>query len=224
GISVDVEEPSAPAVTPAETDPRAIHPEGGVDDGSAAKAGSETGSGIEPSPAEEAVVEPVAVEDATLELQPSWHDQITVAVDRGQPIRLSSPHRHRLEPGSHTLAYALVTPDYRAFETIRIDLDSGETRTVPTPIPKPGFLTVQASLGSPQGLIRVAGKSLGASPLRDLKLKPGRHQLEIASHQDPSLPLSQATIDIKSSRETVVTFDLTGEREMAVRYRALESR
>jgi len=218
GGSAAIEDSPTAPVTPSETDPRGTPNPAGSEDRTSEQAP------VVPSQTEKAVVEPAPVEDATLQLQSSWHDQITVAVDGGQPVRLSRPHRHKLEPGSHTLAYSLVTSDYRAFETIRVDLEPGEERSIPNPIPRPGFLTVQASLGSPQGLIRVGGKSLGASPLRDLKLKPGRHPLEVASHQDPSLPLNEATIDIKSSRETVVTFDLTGQRAIAVRYRELESR
>ncbi len=174
------------------------------------------------SPEPEPEVAPAVLEDATVFLTQSWHDQITVAIDGGEPLRLSSTRSHRVEPGSHTFAYALVTPEYRAFETVRVNLEPGQERRIDTPIPRPGFLTVQANLGSPQGLIQMGKRSLGASPLRDLKLRPGRHKIQIASQADPSLPLSETTVDIKSSRETVVTFDLTGQRDVAIRYRDLD--
>ena len=174
------------------------------------------------SPDPEPAVAPPVLQDATVLLTRSWHDQITVAIDGGEPLRLSSTRSHKIEPGAHTFAYALVTPEYRVFETVRVNLEAGQERRIETPIPRPGFLTVQANLGSPQGLIQMGKRSLGASPLRDLKLRPGRHKLQISSHTDPSLPLSETTVDIKSSRETVVTFDLTGQREVAIRYRDLD--
>jgi serine/threonine protein kinase len=169
------------------------------------------------------VVAPV-VADATVHLEGSWHDQTTVAIDGGKALRLSTARSHKIEPGDHTFAYSLVTPEYRVFETVRLALEAGEERRLKTPIPRPGTLKVQASLGSPQGLIQVGKQTLGSSPLRDLQLRPGRHRLRISAPSDPTLPLTETTIDIKSSRETVVTFDLTGQRDVAIRYRDLDSK
>ena len=176
----------------------------------------------EPEPEQSEPPPPPVPEDATVHLSQSWHDQATVSIDGAEAIRLSSSRTHRLEPGEHKLAYALVTPEYRVFNTIRVSLEPGEERRIRTPIPRPGLLTVQANLGSPQGVIHVGKRALGSTPLRGLQLAPGRHVVKIASQIDPELPLSEATVDIKSSRETVVTFDLTGRRDLAVRYNDLD--
>jgi serine/threonine protein kinase len=181
-----------------------------------------TDSTAQGTPEPEPVAAPPVPQDATVFLTRSWHDQITVAIDGGEPLRLSSTRSYRVEPGAHSFAYALVTPDYRAFETVRVNLEPGQERRIETPIPRPGFLTIQANLGSPQGLIQIGKQTLGASPLRNLKLRPGRHKLGISSPADPNLPLSETTVDIKSSRETVVTFDLTGQRDVSIRYRDLD--
>jgi len=55
--------------------------------------------------------------------------------------------------------------------------------------------------------------------VRGFLLSPGRHPLQVYSVNDPSLPLADTAVDIRSGRETVITFDLTGQRELAVRYR-----
>ena len=81
---------------------------------------------------------------------------------------------------------------------------------------------MQPSLGSPQGLVTLDGKPIGSSPLRDLPLAPGEHELQVFATTDPTIALAKAKVEIVSARETVITFDLTGQREMAVRYRDLK--
>ena len=162
---------------------------------------------------------PPVVEKATLILDRGWHRAITVSVDGGEPENLRQAGSRQLEPGEHVVRYSLATADYSASQTLRIELDPGEERRLANPLGRPGNLSVQASLGSPQGLVRVNGRSLGPSPVRGLALAPGRHQLEVFSVNDPSTPLASSTVDIRSTRETVITFDLTGQRELSVRYR-----
>ena len=162
---------------------------------------------------------PPVIEKATLTLARGWHEGITASINGGSPLGLSQTRSRELEPGEYTIRYSLATADYQTSRTVRAQLEPGEERTLQNPIGRPGHLSVQASLGSPQGLVAVDGRSVGSSPVRGLVLSPGKHQLQVFATTDPTLPLADATVDIRSSRETVVTFDLTGKRELAFRYR-----
>ena len=177
-------------------------------------------------PASETVPEPEplpspVIEQATLVLAKGWHTGISASIDGANPVTLSRNASLILEPGEHSIRYALVTPDYRASRTLRVDLAPGEQRTLKNPISRPGHLSVQPSLGSPQGLVSIDGKPVGISPVRDLLLAPGRHELQVYATNDPTLPLAKTTVEIGSARETVITFDLTGQKDLAVRYREL---
>jgi serine/threonine protein kinase len=210
------------AVLPADKPASAVPQDAGTPnpDGNVAQAGE----GEDPAREAAAAVEPAlpAAQPATLRLARGWHGAILVSVDGGEPSRLSSTRSLTLEPGAHRLTYSLSTPDYRAMETIRVELGSGEDRTVRNPIAPPGRLTVQARLGSPQGLVGVDGKILGTSPLRGYSLSPGRHQLQVFDLASPTRSLADTRVDVRSSRETLVTFDLTGQRELAVHVRDLQ--
>jgi len=173
----------------------------------------------EPLPELEPEPPPPVIEDATLTLAKGWHNGMTVAVNGGEPMRLSRAQSLELPPGDYSLDFTLVTSDYRAIDSVRVTLGSGEEKTIRSPIARPGELSVQASLGSPQGLVRINGTTLGSSPVRAHKLAPGRHRLRVYAIHEPTLPLADTSVDIRSSRETVITFDLTGQRDLAVRYR-----
>ena len=162
---------------------------------------------------------PPVIEMATLRLAKGWHDGITATINDGESVALNRARSREVEPGDHVVRYSLVTADYSSSQTLRIQLASGEDRTLSNPIGQPGTLSVQASLGSPQGIVRVDGRSLGSSPVRGLLLSPGKHQLQVFSVNDLELPLADSTVDIRSKRETVITFDLTGQRDMSIRYR-----
>ena len=174
---------------------------------------SELQTEAEPEP-----VEPVVVE-ATLTVAASWHPDTTVAIDGGRPTNLSKSLSFDLQPGDHKAVFSLSTPDYFSRQTVRLELESGEQRTLRSPIQRPGHLTVQASLGSPQGLVAVDGQLVGSSPLRDRKLAPGSHRLELYPLEGAAVPLATTQLDIGASQETVVTFDLTGRQELSVRRR-----
>jgi serine/threonine-protein kinase len=177
------------------------------------------GSQLEPEPEPEAPPPPPVIEKATLYLGQGWHNSITAAIDSGQPIALTRTRSRQLEPGDHVVRYSLNTGEYESSQTVRVQLQAGEEKTLKNPIGRPGHLSVQASLGSPQGLVRVNGKPLGSSPVRGHLISPGRHQLQVFSVNDPDLALAEVTAEIRSGRETVITFDLTGQRDLAVRYR-----
>jgi hypothetical protein len=159
------------------------------------------------------------IEQATLAVAASWHPEMTVAVDNGRPLTLVRGRSLPLEPGHHTVVFALNTSDYSARRTQRIELSSGEQRTVSSPILRPGLLTIQASLGSPQGLIAMDGDLLGSSPLRGKKIAPGHHRLDLYPLEGSAAPVATSRLDIRASEETVVTFDLTGRQELSVRSR-----
>ena len=169
----------------------------------------------EPDPEPEA---PVVVE-ATLTIATSWHPDTTAAIDNGRSMNLSKGRSLELQPGDHTVVFSLSTPDYSARRTVRLKLEPGEQKTLRSPIQRPGQLTVQASLGSPQGLVAVDGNLVGSSPIRGQKLSPGAHRLELYSLEGATAPLATTTLDIRTSEETVVTFDLTGRQEISVRSR-----
>jgi len=170
-------------------------------------------------PVSEPAPPPPVEEKATLYLGRGWHKGITASINRGEAFPLSRNRSFELEPGDHVIRYSLVTADYNTSQAVRVRLASGEERRLDNPISRPGHLSVQASLGSPQGIVRVDGRPVGSSPLRGILLSPGRHQLQVASVNDPSTPLADTAVDIRSQRETVITFDLTGQRELAIRYR-----
>jgi hypothetical protein len=161
---------------------------------------------------------PVVVE-ATLTIATSWHPETTAAIDNGRSMNLSKGRSLELQPGDHTVVFSLSTPDYSARRTVRLKLEPGEQKTLRSPIQRPGQLTVQASLGSPQGLVAVDGNLVGSSPIRGQKLSPGSHRLELYSLEGATAPLATTTLDIRTSEETVVTFDLTGRQEISVRSR-----
>jgi len=161
---------------------------------------------------------PVVVE-ATLTVAASWHPETTVAIDNGRSMKLSKSRSLELQPGDHKAVFSLSTADYSSRQTVRLKLEPGEQQTLRSPIQRPGQLTVQASLGSPQGLVAVDGNLVGSSPVRAKKLSPGSHRLELYPLEGATAPLATTTLDIRTSQETVVTFDLTGRQELSVRSR-----
>ncbi len=163
-------------------------------------------------------VEPV-VAKATVTVAASWHPDTTVTIDNGRALSLSKSHSLELQPGDHRAVFSLSTSDYSSRQTVRLTLDSGEHRTLRSPIQRPGHLTVQASLGSPQGLVAVDGELVGSSPVQARKLTPGSHRLELYPLEGASAPLATTQLDIRTRHETVVTFDLTGRQELSVRNR-----
>jgi serine/threonine protein kinase len=179
-----------------------------------APAASDLRAGPEPGP------ETPLVAEATLMVAASWHPETTVAIDNGRSMKLSKSRSLELQPGEHKAVFSLSTPDYSSKRTVRLKLESGEQHTLRSPIQRPGLLTVQASLGSPQGLVAVDGNLVGNSPIQGKKLSPGSHRLELYPLEGATASLATAQLDIRTSQETVVTFDLTGRQELSVRSRA----
>ncbi len=172
----------------------------------------------EPAPAETPAPAPPA--PATLLLPPGWSDRIRVSIDGGPEFALDSARTRRLAPGSHSLTFSLLTPRYRAIETVRVVLEPGEERRLRIPIKPPGALTVQADLGSPQGRVRVDGEELGPTPLRRHFLAAGLHRVSVYAPDRPSSPIFERPLRVLPGEETVITFDLSGRREPLVRHRS----
>ena len=175
-----------------------------------------------PEAGEPPAAAPVEVEPASLSFEGVWNPRIQLSIDGAPPVTLGSAHVLSVEPGPHSLTFSLEGERYRPTRTLTVQLAPGESKRIPVPIDPPGRLTVQAHLGSPQGLVRVDGQRLlRPTPLRGQPIKPGRHRLEIFSHDNHSTPLFQSTIDVRSAHEVIVTFDLEGSRQPHVREKAV---
>jgi hypothetical protein len=203
-------------------------PEPPVEEAPPAETADQTASEETTAPAiEEAPLVPFQQQEieptlATLVVSQSWHKAMTVSVDGGPVMSLTTPRNLELEPGSHVLMFALRTPSYRSNETVDVSLEAGEKITVKSPIAPPGSLSAQASLGSPQGVVSINGKPVGATPFQGHLLKPGSYRMTIRPASDPSAPGIETTLNVQAARETVVTFDMTGQRELQVRRRPIK--
>ena len=198
-----------------------------VDTAAADTADSPTEEVAEPIPTTQTLPDPEPVEPsepevvlpAKLVIDPGWHNAMTASIDGGTQIRLSERRSRELQPGRYSIRFSLTTPDYSDSRLVRVDLESGETHTLANPLRRPGLLSVQASLGSPQGVVHLNGRSVGLSPVRSLRLPPGAHHLQVFAVDHPSIALADQQLEVASGRETVVTFDLTGEKELSLRVR-----
>ncbi len=176
-----------------------------------------------PEPESTVVTEPgpaaaLTAESASLSFEGVWTSRIQLSVDGGEPVTLGRARVVSVEPGRHSLTFSLEGEHYRASHSLSIQVASGESKRIPVPIDPPGRLTVQAHLGSPQGLVRIGSQRLlRPTPLRGQPLKPGKHHLAIFSHQDRTAPLFESVVDIRSGHEAIVTFDLEGSRQPHVR-------
>jgi hypothetical protein len=144
---------------------------------------------------------------ATLTIGRGWSEEITVTVDGGAARRLDREQRVELAPGSHVLAFEILSADYSDSLERQVTVKAGEKRRFEVPLLRPGQLNVQAQISSPQGMIKVKGESWGQSPIRFRKLRPGTYHVEI-------LPLGEGTaigvdVDIASEVGTTVTFNLS---------------
>ena len=77
-------------------------------------------------------------------------------------------------------------------------------------------------IGSPQGVVQIDGEELGATPIRGHILEAGTYRLKILPVGNPTGSPIEASLSVQGGKETLVTFDLTGEQEMQVRRRKIE--
>ncbi len=160
---------------------------------------------------------------ASLSFDGVWHPDIRLSVDGAPPFTLGSARALPLEPGPHSLTFSIDSGGYRATHTLGVNVSAGESRRIPVPIDPPGRLTVQAHLGSPQGLVRIGSQRLlRPTPLRGQPIEPGRHHLAIFSHEDQTSPLFQSAVEVRPGHEAIVTFDLDGTRQPHVREKRVQ--
>ena len=165
--------------------------------------------------AEEAAPPPPP-QPATVRLRAAWDPRITVSVDRAKPWPLTRNRVLQLDAGEHTLTYSLVSPGYIANKTVNLRLDFGEQRTLANPIKPPGALTVQAELGSPQGIVIVDGRTVGVSPIRRRLLPPGEHWITIRNRNPESAQNVNIAHRLSSRQESILTFDLRRADEITI--------
>jgi hypothetical protein len=165
-------------------------------------------------------VAPPAPEPAILVIAPGWDSAMTVRFGK-RSWTLDRERRFELEPGSYKLRFAIASPAYSREEETTVRLDAGATKRVTSPLERPGRLTVQPHLNTPQGFVRLDGAVAGTTPLRGRWLAPGPHVVEIASTPDPgAAAVVRESVQIESDRETLLTFDLAGKLERRVSSRA----
>ncbi len=175
------------------------------------------------SPAAEAPRAATAPAPASLSFDGVWHPGIRLSVDGAPPLTLGSARAIPVEPGAHSLTFSIASDGYDATHTLGVRVVAGESKRIPVPIEPPGRLTVQAHLGSPQGLVRIDSRRLlQPTPLRAQPIAPGRHRISIFSHDDRSRPVFQSEVGIRAGHEAILTFDLEGTRQPHVREKELQ--
>ena len=131
-----------------------------------------------------------------------------------QEYALDQPHRFELKAGSYTLSFVSHVPGYLLQNDVSVRLKEGEERRVQSPIPKPALLTVRPHLGARQGWVFVNGQAFGATPVQRRLLPPGITALEISAGPEIGAgPQVTQSLRLKSDVETIVTFDVDGQRE-----------
>jgi len=217
-------QPVAETQAPADREPPTPEPASELPAGGQGPAAAKTA----PAPSDPAPTEPTSVpaaappEPASLSFDGVWSPGIQVSVNGAGPIALGRSRTIQLDPGSHSLTFSLQTPAFSNTRTVRLELEAGETRSLTVPIAPPGSLTVQAHLGTPQGMVVIDGGRPRPTPLRGFQLSPGRHQLGLFSRDAPSAARISSRIDVRSGQEVVVTFDLESGREPHVREKPIE--
>ena len=211
--------PSSPSVPPAgSSGSPPAPPVGGVPATSASASvqpGPESSVPVSPAPAPPPApipAPPPPPSKGTLLVAAAWDPRVTVSVDGGSPRRLDGVVRLALEPGEHTLRWAVDLGGFRDSATSRVTVRSDATTAADIPLRPPSRLTVQAGLASPRGAIRLDGVDLGESPIRARPVKAGEHRLEIfarVAEGGAAAPPIVETLVLHSDTQTTVTFDLT---------------
>ena len=166
-----------------------------------------------------------AVASSSLAFTNVWSPSIRVSVDGGESISVRRGREIAVTSGEHTLAFTIDVDGYRDARSLRVEVPEGEVRSIAVPLAKPGTLTVQAHLGSPQGLVQIGTRRLlRPTPLRSVRVRPGRHRLAIFGHGDRTQPILQTVVDLRPEVEAVVTFDLENRRGPHVRERPVRQK
>jgi serine/threonine-protein kinase len=206
-------EPAAPPpAAPASAPPAAVSPATPGGPAGELPASPPSGAPALPAPPAEATPPepPKPPEKARLTVAKAWDDAMTVTVDDGPVRRLDRRQNLELEPGDYVLTFELTRPDYSDRRETRVSLKPGQSRTVEVPLQRPGTLSVQQAIAAPIGLVTVDGETWGPSPVRNRKLRPGTHKLEIAPVRAEAEGGARVALEvtIKPQAAVTVTFDL----------------
>jgi len=220
-------EAAAPAAAPSPAPPaNAERPAEVLPAGAGAGAGSDPAAAPEIAPPAEPVVEPPPEPEPEPEPEPGrlllsagWDPEIRVRVG-GRTLRLDRDRRLELPPGNYTLTFSIDSGDYSDRAERRVRLGEGATERIPVPLERPGRLTIQPHLGTPPGVVRIDGKMAGPAPLRNRRLRPGEHRIEVFPNAGvTAAPAVSLSVVVRSDVESVVTFDLDGRLETQQRER-----
>ena len=178
---------------------------------------------VEPAALDSTPLAPVepepAPEPGRIVLAAGWDPEIRVRVG-GTRLRLDRQRSVELAPGSYTLVFTLDSGDYSDRAERRVRLGEGSTERIAVPLARPGRLTLQPHLGTRPGVVRIDGKMAGPAPLRNRRLPPGEHRIEIFPTSGvTAAPALTLPIQVRSGLETIVTFDLDGRLETQQRER-----
>lgn len=147
---------------------------------------------------------------AVVTVAAGWDSAMTVRLGN-RSWTLDRDRRLELAPGTYRFVFAIETPVYTHRAESTLKLKEGETRTLVSPIERPGKLTVQPHLNARQAFVRLDGEPAVPTPLRGRWLAPGPHRVEIVASQDPAAAvLKTESVEIRSETEAILTFDLDG--------------
>jgi hypothetical protein len=143
-----------------------------------------------------------------------------VQVDDRAPVPLDRERTLELSPGAHRLTYRLASDRYRDEVVRSIDLVAGQRKTLDVPLRRPGALTLQTPVGTPQ--LRAAfadGAVIGTTPLDLVLLRPGKHRLVLSaidSDRDNEALATQLDVVIRSEEALLITTTLEVDKAILV--------
>lgn len=163
-------------------------------------------AGPAPEPAIETPPAAVAEAPATLSIGASWSPDAAVEV-AGRRLVLDRTHDLELPAGDYVLQFELERP-YVARAAVPISLSAGDRRSVRPPFSRPGLLTLQPQLGTPQGRISVDGGAAQVGMVRGMVLPPGRHRVRVEPLAAGAAGAIEYEAEVLSGQELILTFDL----------------
>ncbi len=116
-----------------------------------------------------------------LAVAPSWHQDITVAVNGQAPVALDSRRMFEVEAErEHVLTFELATRDYQIREQVTTRVGQGRLLEVPVPLQRPGAISILgASERERPVFVRVGHEAIGWTPIHDLVVPAGQHTLSL---------------------------------------------
>ncbi|MEM9554211.1 MAG: protein kinase [Acidobacteriota bacterium] len=175
-------------------------PESASDDGPRAGEDDDASGDDEPAPA--APDEPGRLVVPAL----LWAETASVSAG-GRSYDLQRGRTIELPAGSYDVVFRVADPDYALVRSRRVQIGAGESVRLQSPIPAPASLSIRPFPRRPQGLVILDGEAPQPTPLRRLRLEPGRHTIEIRPLEGEE-PVLRRLVELESLQETILTFDL----------------